>query len=160
LIFVVLGTHELPFQRLLVEIDQLIKDGAITDEVVVQVGHTDYRSEYMTFIPFMTYSEMEEYYKKADLIITHGGTGSITTGVKMGKKVIAAPRWSRFGEHNDDHQLEIVLQFYHSGYILYWDDGMELKKVIQETELFEPKKFVSGREKILNLIQEFIDQNA
>jgi UDP-N-acetylglucosamine transferase subunit ALG13 len=160
LIFVVLGTHELPFHRLLIEVDQLIEKGVIKDEVVVQVGHTTYRSGNMTFIPFMTYSEMEDYYKKADLIITHGGTGSITTGVKMGKKVIASPRWSRFGEHNDDHQLEIVLQFYDSGYILYWDDGMDLEEIVRDAESFEPKEFVSGRERILRIIQQFIDQKV
>lgn len=160
MIFVVLGTHELPFSRLLQEVDKLIESGDISEEVIVQVGHTTYRSPNMTFIPFMTYSEMEEYYKQARVIITHGGTGSITTGVKMSKKVIASPRWKHHGEHNDDHQLEIVRQFYNAGYILYWDEGMELKEIVEQIQDFEPKQFVSGREKILRIIQEFIHKEA
>ncbi|WP_456273205.1 PssE/Cps14G family polysaccharide biosynthesis glycosyltransferase [Bacillus sp. AK031] len=160
MILVVLGTHELPFTRLLMEIEVLIEDGTIEDEVIVQVGHTPYRSENMTFIPFMTYSEMEDLYEKARLIITHGGTGSITSGVKMGKKMIASPRWQRHGEHNDDHQLEIVRQFYDSGYILYWDEGMNLKEIVRQAESFQPKKFISGQEKIISILDDFILNNG
>jgi UDP-N-acetylglucosamine transferase subunit ALG13 len=160
LIFVVLGTHELPFTRVLKEIEYLIDKGIIEEEVIVQVGHTPYRSDKMTFIPFMSYSEMEEYYQKATYIITHGGTGSITMGVKMGKKMIAVPRWSRHGEHNDDHQLEIVKQFYEAGHILYWDEGFDLTNVISDLETFEPRPFISGREKILNIIDHFIQHKG
>ncbi|MGF2617969.1 exopolysaccharide biosynthesis protein [Rossellomorea vietnamensis] len=160
MIFVVLGTHELPFTRLLNEIDFLIEEGVIGEEVIVQLGHTPYKSENMKFIPFMTYAEMENYYKKARLIITHGGTGSITSGVKMGKKIIAVPRWKKYGEHNDDHQLEIVRQFYHSGHILYWDDGFKLKEVLEMADSFQPREFVSGREKILTILDDFIKKNV
>jgi UDP-N-acetylglucosamine transferase subunit ALG13 len=160
LIFVVLGTHELPFTRLLKEVELLVDQQLLTDEIFVQVGNTPYRNDKMTFVPFMSYSEMEKMYQNADLIITHGGTGSITTGVKMGKKVIAVPRWSRHGEHNDDHQLEIVKQFYDSGHILYWDEGMDLKEVIEESHSFKPRPFESGREKILQIIDDFIQASG
>ena len=48
---------------------------------------------------------------QADLVITHAGTGAIIGAVKQGKKVIAVPRLAKYGEHVDDHQLQIVEQF-------------------------------------------------
>lgn len=48
---------------------------------------------------------------KAEIVITHGGTGAIIGAVKKGKKVIAVPRLARYGEHVDDHQLQLVGQF-------------------------------------------------
>lgn len=160
MIFVVLGTHELPFDRLLEEIDQQIRSGNINEQVLVQAGHTKYRSPEMDFIDFTTYDEMTKLYEEASFIITHGGTGSITMGVKMGKKVIAVPRRMKYGEHNDDHQLEIVKQFYQSGHILYWNEPLKLEEVLEQIQDFRPSPYESGKSEILTIIQNFIDQNA
>ncbi len=157
MIFVVLGTHELPFDRLLEEIDKLILAGKINEEVLVQAGHTKFRSERMEFFDFTTYEHMAELYREANIIITHGGTGSITMGMKMGKKVIAVPRLVKYGEHNDNHQLEIVKQFYQTGHILYWDEPEELWQVMEELKSFQPKPFQSGNKKILSILRDFID---
>lgn len=157
MIFVVLGTHELPFDRLLEEIDKLILAGKINEEVLVQAGHTKYRSERMKFFDFTTYEHMAELYREANLIITHGGTGSITMGMKMGKKVIAVPRLVKYGEHNDNHQLEIVKQFYQTGHILYWNEPKELWDIMEQLVDFEPKAFHSGNKKILSILRDFID---
>ena len=158
MIFVVLGTHELPFDRLLKEIDEQILTGKIKEEVIVQAGHTKYRSEQMEFLDFTTYEHMAELYRQANFIITHGGTGSITLGMKMGKKVIAVPRLVKYGEHNDDHQLEIVKQFRQTGHILYWNEPIEFSQVLQEIESFKPAPFKSGNSEILAIIRNFIDE--
>lgn len=157
MILVVLGTHELPFDRLLKEIDKQIVAGNINEEVVVQAGHTKYKSKNMNIFDFTTYEQMADLYGKANFIITHGGTGSITMGMKMGKKVIAVPRLIKYGEHNDDHQLEIVKQFQETGHILYWNESMELADVIRSVKSFQPVRFESGNKKILSLIRDFID---
>lgn len=160
MIFVVLGTHELPFNRLLEEINRQIQEGNITERVLVQAGHTKYRSPEMDFIDFTTYEEMNHLYEQARIIITHGGTGSITLGVKMGKKVIAVPRMMKYGEHNDDHQLEIVNQFYLSGHILYWNEPLKFDDVLKQIESFEPLPYESGKSEIITIIQDFIDQKT
>ena len=157
MILVVLGTHELPFCRLLKEIDKQIAAGNIKEEVVVQAGHTKYKSKNMNIFDFTTYEQMAELYRNANYIITHGGTGSITMGMKIGKKVIAVPRLIKYSEHNDDHQLEIVKQFQETGHILYWNEPMDLTDVIRLVESFQPARFESGNKKILSLIRDFID---
>lgn len=39
MIFVTVGTHEQPFNRLLQKIDELKKDGTIQDDVIIQTGY-------------------------------------------------------------------------------------------------------------------------
>ncbi|WP_158736855.1 PssE/Cps14G family polysaccharide biosynthesis glycosyltransferase [Alteribacillus sp. YIM 98480] len=158
MIFVVLGTHELPFTRLLDEIEHLVKDGTITEDVLVQNGHTKYESETLNLVPFMSFEEMDQTFDKARVIISHGGTGSIITGVKKGKPVIAVPRLAEHGEHNDDHQLEIVEQFDSAGHIIGTESPAEVKQALKQAETFEPIPFQSRKEKILHMLEDFIDQ--
>lgn len=160
MILVVLGTFELPFDRLLKEIDKQIVAGNIKEEVLVQAGHTKYHSKNMQFFDFTTYEQMGKLYRDASFIITHGGTGSITMGMKLGKKVIAVPRLVKYGEHNDNHQLEIVKQFHQTGHILYWNEPMDLAEVLSKIETFKPTQFVSGNKNILSLIKGFIDEKC
>ena len=104
MILVMLGTQNNSFHRLLEEIDKLINQGVIKDKVIVQSGHTKYSSKNMEIIDFMSQEELEKLQSEADLIITHGGVGSIISSLKMGKKVIAVPRLHEYHEHVNDHQ--------------------------------------------------------
>ena len=158
MIFVVLGTHELPFYRLLNEVERCKKNGTIKDDVIVQHGHTPFKSEVMELRKFLSYDEMEQMYDRAHLIITHGGTGSIVSGLKKRKKVVAAARLKKYGEHNDDHQLEIIEQFVNAHYILSWDEDTALETVIEKAQSFEPRPFVSGKEKIIGILRDFISK--
>lgn len=158
MILVVLGTHELPFTRLLIEIDRLKDNGFIQEEVVVQHGHTEYQSENMLLHPFVSYEEMERLYEGARMIITHAGTGSVMMGLRKNKTVIAAPRLKKYGEHNDDHQLQLVSVFATQGHILVWNDGDHLDEIMEEAQSFKPKQFRSGKQKLEQILTSFIDQ--
>lgn len=159
MIFVVLGTHELPFVRLLKEVERCKKNGIIAEPLIVQSGHTPYMSDVMEIQKFFSYEQMQEYYERASLIITHGGTGSIVTGLKKGKKIIACARLKKYGEHNDDHQLEIIEQFVEKGYILQLEEGRHLEDVLQRARTFEPAPFVSGRQRMIALLRDFIEKS-
>lgn len=157
MILVLLGTHELPFTRLIKEVESLKLDGLIEDEIIVQNGNTRYQSNVLTFKPFVSYDEMDKLIDHSKFIITHAGTGSIISGLKKGKKIIAAPRLKKYGEHNDDHQLELAQVFEEQGHILVWHDGEKLKDVIEKLEEFVPKPFISKKDKMLKLLKNFIE---
>jgi UDP-N-acetylglucosamine transferase subunit ALG13 len=158
LILVVLGTHELPFTRLLLEVERLKKNGIIEDDVIVQQGHTKFESEYLTLQPFFSFEKMNLLYQQAQYIISHAGTGSVINALKKGKKVIVAPRLKKYGEHNDDHQLELVQVFTEKGHILCWNDGDKLEDVIQQIDTFTPVPYQSGNGRIVRIIEEFISE--
>ncbi|AAV60743.1 Glycosyl transferase CpsG [Streptococcus thermophilus] len=110
MIFVTVGTHEQPFNRLIKEVDRLKKEGIITDEVFIQTGFSTYEPQYCDWKNIISYPEMEDYMNRADIIITHGGPATFMGAIAKGKKPIVVPRQEKFGEHVNDHQLDFAYQ--------------------------------------------------
>ena len=158
MILVLLGTQNNSFHRLLEEIDKLIEKGIIKEQVIVQAGHTKYESKKMEILDLIPQAELEKYQDEADLIITHGGVGSIMSSIKKGKKVIAIPRLHKYGEHVNDHQIEIVKRFNKNGCIIGLNRIEELKQAIIDSKEFMPKRFEGNNEKMLNIIEDFINK--
>lgn len=106
MIFVTVGTHEQPFNRLLKCIDKMVEDGKIKEEVIMQKGYTDYEPKHCKSSKLMPYEEMQENIKKARIVVTHGGPASFLDPLKYGKIPVVVPRKKEFNEHVNDHQLE------------------------------------------------------
>ena len=157
MILVLLGTQNNSFHRLLEEIEKNIKDGIIKEEVIVQAGYTKFQSHKMRIIDLISKEQLEQFQDEADLIITHGGVGSIISSIEKGKKVIAVPRMHEYGEHVNNHQKEIVKDFNDKGYIIGIEKVEDLKQAIINSKNFEPKKYQPNNEKMLKIIENFID---
>lgn len=158
MILVLLGTQNNSFHRLLEEIEKNIKDGTIKEKVIVQAGYTKYETEKMEIFDLISKEQLEQFQEQADLIITHGGVGSIITSIRKGKKVIAVPRMHQYGEHVNNHQIEIVQNFNEQGYIIGIEKVEELKQAILKAKEFEPKKYEINNKLMLKTIEEFIDK--
>ena len=154
MIFVTLGTQDKSFSRLLKAIDKEIEKGNIKDKVVVQAGLTKYKSKNMEIFDLIPADKFDQYIEKSDLVITHGGAGSILTALKKNKKVIAAARLSKYKEHTNDHQIQIVKEFSDEGYILELNDFNKLGKLIEK---FKPKKFMSNTKNMIKLLEDYIE---
>ncbi len=153
MILITLGTQKQSFVRLL----ELVENSNIDDEIIVQAGNTKFESKKMKMFDYIPYEEMNELIKKSSLIITHGGTGSILMPLKMGKKVIAVPRLSKYGEHVDDHQTQITSIFKEEGYILEYNDGDDFNELYLKSKNFKPNKYVSNTERFIKEIKALID---
>ena len=158
MILVMLGTQNNSFHRLLEKIEQLIKNNTIKDKVIVQAGYTKFKSDYMQIFDMISREKLEGYQKQADLIITHGGVGSIITSLKLGKKVIAVPRLHEYSEHVNNHQVEIVELFDKKGYILGCMDVEKLGETLERVKNFTPKKYELDNHKMLDTIEKFIEK--
>ena len=132
MILVTLGTQNNSFHRLLEEVQKNIDNGKIKEEVVAKLVD------------------------KADVIITHGGVGSIITAITKGKKVIAVPRLGKYNEHVNDHQVEIIESFNEKGYIIGLHDVSELGEALDKVKNFIPQKYVKNTGKILKIVEDFI----
>ena len=153
MILVTLGTQKQSFNRLL----DMIEKSNINDKIIVQAGYTKYKSKKMKMFDFVDYQEMDKLIKQADLIITHGGTGSIVTAIKQGKKVIACPRLKKYGEHVDDHQKQIVDIFSEVGYILKLDENDNLDELAQKIKTKKMIPFKSNTTNFINNLKKEID---
>ena len=156
MILVTLGTQDKSFKRLLEAIDRQVELGNIKDKIVVQAGCTKYESKNMEILALIPMEKFDDLIKSSDLLITHGGVGSIITGLKNDKKVIAAARLEKYKEHTNDHQLQIIENFSNDGYILGLDNFDELDKVLEKIKKFKPKKYISNTDKMIKIIEDFI----
>ena len=158
MIFVTLGSQKFQFDRLLKKVDELIDEGIIKDEVFAQIGASTYLPKKYKYSRFMDREEFSKHIEDASLVVTHGGTGVIIGAVKKGKKVIAVPRLAKYGEHVDDHQLQLLHQFDDLGIICYCKDVDELDKCYAEVQNKTYRPYVSNTSAIIDSIEEFLEE--
>ncbi len=159
MIFVTLGTQDKSFHRLLEAIDKAIEKEEIKEKVIVQAGHTKYESKNMEIFDLISPDEFSKLIDECDILITHGGVGSILTAVKKGKKVIAAARLKKYKEHTNDHQKQIIKEFEKEGYLVELKDFNQLGKTLKKIEKFKQKKFKSNTKEMIKLIENLVEED-
>ena len=158
MILVLLGTQNNSFHRLLEEIEKNITGGTIKEDVIVQAGYTKYKSHKMRIIDLISREELEKLQDEANLIITHGGVGSIISSIRKEKKVIAVPRLHQYGEHVNNHQIDIIKRFREEEYIIGIEAVEQLKEALKKVKQFEPKKYELNNKLMIKTVEEFIDK--
>lgn len=157
MIFVTLGSQKFQFNRLLKKLDNLVKNSKIKEEIFAQIGYSDYKPQNYKYKDFVDRDQFKDIMSKSDIVITHGGTGAIITAVKQEKKVIAMPRLAKYGEHVDDHQIQIVKEFEDSGIIKAVYDIEDLEKALTSINSEHFEKYKSNTQTIINDIEEYIE---
>ena len=156
MIFVVLGTQDKRFDRLISLVDEAVSKGWIQEEVIVQAGCTDYLSSSMKIIDYISMDEFEKYMNECRILITHGGVGTIMSALRLKKPVIACARLAKYGEHHNDHQCEIIENFYEKNYLLQIKDGETLQNALKHAESFEVLEVESNNQKMISILSEFL----
>lgn len=106
MIFVTVGTHEQPFNRLVGYMDKWAAEH--DEEVIIQNGFTKTEIKNCKSKNIFDKEEFDSLISKARLVITHGGPCCFTSVLKTGKIPIVVPRQHKLGEHVDDHQVDIT----------------------------------------------------
>lgn len=156
MVFVTLGSQKFQFDRLLREIDRLIEKGIITDDVFAQIGASNYVPKNYTYTKFLNRDEFAEKLNSCDTVVTHGGTGVIVKSVKLGKKVLAVARLAKYGEHVDDHQIQIINQFTAMNLIAGCSETEEIEMKYKSLLSMNFSKYESNTETIIKSIEEYI----
>ena len=104
MIFVTVGTHEQPFNRLVEYMDKWSMDH--DEEVVIQTGFSTYEPKKATWSKLYPYSKMVELVAEARVVVTHGGPSSFIMPLQIGRIPIVVPRKHEYNEHVNDHQVE------------------------------------------------------
>ena len=156
MIFVTTGSQKFQFNRLLLKLDQLVSDGIIREEVYAQIGASDYEPCFYDYTTFMDREAFAEKMRECDIVITHGGTGVIISAVKQGKRVIAVPRLAEFGEHVDDHQVQLLKQFDGMNLICACYDLTKLDRYIRDIRQMHFESYVSNTDTIIRDIEAYL----
>jgi UDP-N-acetylglucosamine transferase subunit ALG13 len=108
MIFVTVGTHEQPFDRLVKKIDYLAQKRVVEDKIFIQRGYSTSVPKFCESEILLPFDLMQRYFKESRIVITHGGPCSIIQSMLGGKIPIVIPRSIGFSEHVDDHQIEFT----------------------------------------------------
>jgi UDP-N-acetylglucosamine transferase subunit ALG13 len=152
LIFVTVGGMR-AFDRLIREVDRIA--AKVDEEVVMQIGSTDYEPKNCDYFRFLPVNEIEELYADARVVVCHAGIGSILTAVKYNKPLILVPRLQRYGEVFDDHQLEIAREMESRGMTVVYDIS-NLESAV-DNENIKPIEF-EGETNLVHKLKEYLDQ--
>lgn len=138
MILVLCGTQKQDFTRMIKLVEQVSK----LEKVVVQAGHNQYESNSMEIFSFVSNDKIQKLYEEADLIVTHAGAGSMLQAIQNHKKIIAVPRLEKYGEHVNDHQIELAQKFESLGYLIAYQDGEDFIQVYQRAKQFQPRPYL------------------
>ena len=131
MIYVTVGTHEQPFNRLVKEIDSLKGNGVISEDVIIQTGFSTYEPLFCEWSKLYPYQEMVKKVADARIVITHGGPSSFIMPLQIGKIPIVVPRKKAFDEHVNDHQVEFAKAVAErQGNLIVVEDIGDLKQTI------------------------------
>jgi UDP-N-acetylglucosamine transferase subunit ALG13 len=133
LIFVTVGTHQQPFDRLLSALGRLD-----TGELVVQYGPAEPPPGIARAEAYMPFERVLACMREAETVITHAGVGSILCARREGHVPIVVPRRHDLGEHVDDHQAELTRALEpHGGIVAVWDVAELGEAVARSTRIAE-----------------------
>ena len=162
MIFVTVGSavKGIEFTRLIKKMDEIA--GKIDEEMVMQIGTVPYEPQHAKYFRYTSYQENLSYFQRASLVIGHSGTGTILNALRFHVPIVVVPRRHRYGEHTDDHQVELAQRLV----------GNELIEVVLEIEDLESAvkemlergkkvgrgKTFSERETLIKTLKDFVDR--
>ncbi len=163
MIFVTVGSRNYQFNRLFKEIDRLCENGVLTEKIFAQIGTSTYKPKNFEYTDFLSQEEFLEKVNKANIIVSHGASGSIMKALNAGKKVIAVTRLEKYGEHINDHQIQNNEAFSNNHFVLMADLELNnldecFQKIYDGTEDLVPWENKDPLA-IVKIIDEFIQGN-
>jgi beta-1,4-N-acetylglucosaminyltransferase len=119
MIFVSVGTNEARFDRLL----RAVAEVRLDEEIVVQHGHSArIERPNSVLVDFLSFEEIVAAIRRARVVVTHAGVGSVMVSLANGKRPVVVPRLKAFGEAVDDHQLQLGRRFAAAGLVTLVED--------------------------------------
>lgn len=154
MIFLAVGTQKFPYERLVRDVDQFAEKTGI--EVWGQIGNVSYVPKCFQYERFISKQDYSEKIKACDMVITHSGVGTIIETLSMGKPVIVVPRLAKYGEHVDDHQVQIAEAFEENGLVLVCRPEDDLETIYEKAKCKKGNSYVSCRDTVIKTVEEFL----
>lgn len=152
MIFVSIGTMDMPFTRMAKAVDEWAS--TTREEVIVQTGYTHYPYKNVKkYFDFCTKEEMKKYISDAEILILQGGWGAISEAIELKKRIVVIPRYDKIEHIHDQFQLIRKLDELHC--VIGVFNEKELSQKIELAKHFDFKQLEKGNancliEKTLN----------
>ena len=152
LLFATVGAT-LSFDRMVASVAELKAAGEIPEELVIQTGDGGLHPPGLATVDTMSFEEIQALLVRADIVVCHGGTGSLITALRQGCRVIAMPRLSSLGEHYDDHQSEITEAFKARGLIQVAHSTDELREALAACRRQDPIRATTEPDELIAFLR-------
>lgn len=140
MIFVSLGTMDMPFTRMAEAVDKWAKN--TSEKVIVQTGYTKYEYKHAEAFDFCTKEEMQEYIDKAEILILQGGWGAISEAMEKEKKIVVIPRHD--GTEHIHDQFQLIQKLDSLGCVIGVFDEKKLPDAMEKARTFHFKQIEKG----------------
>jgi UDP-N-acetylglucosamine transferase subunit ALG13 len=159
MILVTVGNATQGFRRLLDAVDRLAGEGAFGgDTLRVQSGHTrDFRPRHCRHQAFFSMDEFVALIHEASLIIAHAGAGTLFHALGAGKVPVVMPRRRKYGEHVDDHQVELVTALAAAGRVVPAYEAEDVQGAVRTARRGGVSQGGSSPPRMLALVTEAIE---
>ena len=159
LLFATVGVT-LPFDRMTQMVAGLKAQGAIPEDVVFQTGIGGLTPPGLPAFETLSFDGMKAYLRDADIVVCHGGTGSVITALREGCRTIVVPRSFERGEHYDDHQQEITGAFAARGLVIPANSPEELAAALIAARSATPVLATTNPTKLIAYLDMVLEQQA
>lgn len=156
-IFVSVGTHSQPFDRLLRKIDEIALKKTKELSFFGQIGNCTYFPKNFPYKKFLNEKELEKKIKQSDAVIGHAGAGLIINCLAKKKKLIVLPRLKELHEHTDSHQVDLAYYFSEKKKIIVVFDENKLDDAVKKAKIFNPV-IENNSKKIIEEIEFFLSK--
>lgn len=130
-VMVTIGTDHHPFHRLITWFDEWAASvDTFQIDAVVQRGQTPAGT--MPSVEYLGFNELVAALSEADIVVTHGGPGSIVECRRSGKLPLVVARDPQLGEHVDNHQQLFCERMAAAGQILLARDQTEFSTLMDQ----------------------------
>lgn len=142
MIFVTIGT-QLPFDRMIKELDEIAADSA--ERFVAQVAHGGtYTPRHMETVDFLSAEKFQHYFDMARVIVAHAGMGTIINALSTKKPIIVVPRQAELGEHRNNHQVDSAKAMKEIGMVYVPDNFEELRELLAPGTRLRPLRCINS----------------
>ena len=135
---IILTVGTTPFNRLVEAADiQLTSNFQLTSQIS-QGSYIPVNHKYFEFS-----ENIDQYFKESEIIIAHGGAGTIYKALELNKRLVIVPNLERL----DNHQLDICHYMVDNHHALACFELSNLYEVVMtarsiEFEPYQPKEFI------------------
>lgn len=146
MIFVTIGSTD--FDPLIRKMDELAP--SLGDRVVMQIGNGEYVPQNAQYFRFA--ESLDRYYDEADLIVAHGGLGTIVEVLERQKRLVCVVNPATY----DRHQEHLLQVFVEHNYLLWCRDMEQLAEAIERARTMMFARYQSPPCRIHEVIKRYL----
>lgn len=146
MIFVTVGSTD--FDLLVAEMDELAVQLGV--DVVMQIGAGKYVPQHASYFRFAP--SLDTYYDQAELVVGHGGLGTIVETLERRKKLVCVVNPTTY----DRHQEHLLSLFEEQGYLIWCRDVRGLGQAVRRAKSTQFKRYQPPECHIHELIVDYL----